>query len=167
MKKIIICTVFALASSALLPAQTPGERPAPSYDELIAHLGLTDSQIACLEANKTAFRETAAPTVEELRSLQRQLRQATRDSADTSAIETDIAAAKATLEGAKTSAVAAAQSCLDASQASALAELVAAETLMREVREGQSLLLLESSGEGALPIGGGRGGRRGPGPGAR
>lgn len=143
MKKITFTLVLTLLSSGALLAQT--ERPERNYDELMAHLNLDDAGLACLQANKVSFRETASPTAQELRDLQRQLRQATRDGADTTALQADIDAAKATLAGMKATAIVAAQGCV--SDSAALAELVAAETLMREVRQAGSLLLIESTEE--------------------
>lgn len=160
MKKIALTLFAALASTGLLVAQSDVERPAPNYDELMAHLNIDEAAIACLQANKEAFRETASPTAEQLRDLQRQLRQATRDGADTAAIEADIEAAKQTLAGLKSTAVAAAQGCV--TDSAALAELVAAETLMNEVRQAGSLLLLESTEERNPGPSVGRGRRPGP-----
>ncbi len=162
MKKIVLTLFAALASTGLLAAQTDVERPERNYDELMAHLNLDEAGIACLQANKEAFRESATPTVQELRDLQRQLRQATRDGSDTSAIEADIEAAKQTLAGLKSTAVAAAQGCV--TDSAALAELIAAETLMNEVRQAGSLLLLESTEERNPGPSVGRNRGRGPGP---
>lgn len=145
MKKINLTLIITLVSAGALSAQIERQRPEPNYEELMAHLGIDEAGIACLQANKEAFRETASPTGQELRDLQRQLRQATRDGADTTAIQADIDAAKSTLAGLKTTAVAAAQGCV--ADSAALAELVAAETLMNEVRQAGSLLLLESTEE--------------------
>ena len=160
MKKISLILLVALAMTGALSAQTERERPEPNYEELMAHLNIDEAAIACLQANKEAFRETASPTGEQLRDLQRQLRQATRDGADTTAIQADIDAAKATLAGLKTTAVAAAQGCV--ADSAALAELVAAETLMTEVRQAGSLLLLESTEERNPDPNVGRGRRGGP-----
>lgn len=170
MKKIVLTGILALASAALLPAQIEGgpgdrERPEPNFDDVIAHLGLTDAQVACLESNQESFREAAAPLVEEGRDLRGQLRTATRAGEDTAAIQAALASVGESLRAARSSHVASAQGCLDASQAGALAELVAAETLRTEVQQGARLLLLEGTEErlGAGQAGPGRRGnnRRG------
>jgi|GEM_PF-2499330 len=149
MKKIVLTGILALATAALLPAQVDGdrERPEPNLDDVIAHLGLTETQVACLESNQESARESAAPFVEEGRDLRSQLRAATRAGEDTAAIQAALAAVGESLQAVRSSHVATAQSCLDAGQAGALAELVAAETLRSEVQQGTRLLLIEPTEE--------------------
>lgn len=170
MKKIFLTGILALATAAMLPAQVDGdgERPEPNFDDVIAHLGLNESQVACLESNQDSFREAVAPLGEEGRDLRQQLRDATRAGEDTAAIQAQIDALKEQAAGVKASHVASAQGCLDASQSGALAELVAAETLANEIQQGKRLLLLEGTAERSEGVsqgrnrsrrGGGRGGR--------
>ncbi len=163
MRKIIHSTLLAVALSAVALAQPgPGERPEPNLDAVITHLGLGDSQVACLEANREAFRDAATPFAQQLRELQRSLRQAARNEEDTTAIQAEIDGVRSSIEAVKASHVATAQSCLDSSQSAALAELVAAETLQQEVRQSIGLLLVESTSEGkGAAAGGPRRGRQG------
>lgn len=164
MRKLIHSTLLAAALSAVALAQPgPGERPEPNLDAVITHLGLGDSQVACLEANHEAFRDAAAPFAEQLRELQRSLRQAARNEEDTTAIQAEINGVRSSIEAVKASHVATAQSCLDSSQSAALAELVAAETLQQEVRQSIGLLLVESTSErkGGPAAGGPRRSRQG------
>lgn len=161
MKRLVVCSFLVFVWSALLVAQ-PAERqrPEPNYDDLIAYLKLTDSQVACLEANKDAFRSAAAPSIEQLRDLQKQLRQVARQGTDTAAIASQIDSVRASIQGTRATYVTAAQNCVGG--ASAVSDLVAAEALMKEVRQAIGLLLLQPTEErprGAWP---GRGwGRRG------
>lgn len=162
MKKIILSALCALAVSTVAFAQQARERPAPGYDDVIAHLGLSDSQIACLETNKDSAREAAAPFAEQLRDLTRTLRQAARNGEDVASIQSEIDAVRSSLQAVRSSHVTTAQSCLDVSQAAALGELIAAATLQQEVRQGASLLLIESGdGEGRSGGFSGRRNRRG------
>lgn len=162
MKKTILSTAAVLALSALAVAQVERERPEPNLDAVTAHLELTESQIACLETNRTSAREASEPYVEQLRELMRNLRQASRNGEDAASIQSEIAAVRSSLQGVRSSHVTTAQACLDASQAAALAELVAAATLQQEVRQGASLLLVEGEGGFGGPAGfSGPGGRRG------
>ncbi len=160
---ITVLSTFTLALSCSLFAQ-PSERPEANIDDIVAHLGLSDSQVTCLESNRQSLRDATAPISEQIRPLQRDLRQATRNGDDTAAIQAEIDALRATAEGIKASHVASASSCIDVGQAPALAELVAAETLQREVRQGVGLLLIEPSEErtGQISDAARRGNRRGP-----
>jgi septal ring factor EnvC (AmiA/AmiB activator) len=177
MKKIIFGALLATFCSALLVAQFGGRmRGEPSNDEITAYLGLTETQIACLQANRDALKEALAPHFETMRSLQMQLRQANRDGADTTAIQAQIETERENAKATHSSFVATAQGCVGSAQAAKIAELVAAEALMREVRQGVGLLLLTPTdtpgfggpgpgfGGHAGPGGPGMGGgRRGPG----
>ena len=168
MKKIIFGALLATFCSALLVAQFGGRmRGEPSNDEITAYLGLTETQIACLQANRDALKEALAPHFETMRSLQMQLRQANRDGADTTAIQAQIDTERENAKATHASFVATAQGCVGSAQAAKIAELVAAEALMREVRQGVGLLLLApAEGPGIGGFGGhgpGFGGRRGPG----
>ena len=162
-RMITVLSTVTLALSCSLFAQ-PAERPEANIDDIVVHLGLSDSQITCLESNRQSLHDAVAPIGEQIRPLQRALRQAARGGADTSAIQAEIDALRATAEGVKASHVASAGSCIDASQAPALAELIAAETLQREVRQGVGLLLVEPSEErtGQITDAAPRGKRRGP-----
>ncbi len=162
-RMITVLSTFTLALSCSLFAQ-PSERPEANIDDIVAHLGLSDSQVTCLESNKQSLRDATAPISEQIRPLQRDLRQAARNGDDTTAIQAEIDALRATAEGIKASHVVSAGSCIDAGQAPALAELVAAETLQREVRQGVGLLLIETSEDrtGHISDSARRGNRRGP-----
>ena len=165
MKKLTIASLFALIGTTLLIAQfRGGERPEPNYDELIAFLGLSDTQVDCLQSNQDGLRDALAPTQEQVRDLQMQLRQATRNNEDTAAIQAEIDSVRAAAAATKTSFVSTAQSCLNSDQSGPLSDLVAAETLANEVRQGTRLSLLQSTEEGAPPqAGASRRGKRGPG----
>jgi hypothetical protein len=168
MKKIIIGALLATACSALLVAQFGGrQRGEPSNDEITSFLALTESQTACLKANRDALKEAMAPHFETMRDLQMKLRQANRDGADTTAIQAQIETERENAKATHASFVASAQGCLDSAQTAKIGQLVAAEALMREVREGVGLLLLTpTEGPGIGGLGGpgqGFGGRGGPG----
>ena len=165
MKTLTLASFFLLISTTLLSAQfAGGERPQPNHDELIAFLGLSGTQVDCLQSNQDALREALSPTKEQLRGLQRQLRQAARNGEDTAAIQAEIDSVRAAAAATKTSFVSTAQSCLNSDQNGQLSDLVAAETLINEVRQGIGLSLLQSTEEGAAPkAGGSKRGRRGPG----
>jgi len=148
MKGIIRICALTIACGGLLVAQVEdGQRPEPNYEEAIAHLGLSDSQVDCLESNQSALREALAPSIEQLRDLQRQLREAARNGEDTTGIKAEIESVRSGAKIVKTGFVTTAQSCLDSGQFALLNELVAAETLMNEVRQGAGLLLLEPTEE--------------------
>ena len=150
MKKTLLSTILALAFATVLPAQFEnGERPEPNFDDVIAHLALTEAQLTCLESNQESFREAVQPLAEEARGVQREIRQTTRDGGDVTALQTQLEGIRSQIEAALSSHVVSAQACLDASQASALAELVAAETLRSEVAQGTRLLLIEPTEERA------------------
>ena len=87
--------------------------------------------------------------------------------ADTTAIQAQIDTERENAKATHASFVATAQGCVDAAQAAKIGELVAAEALMREVRQGVGLLLLTpTEGPGIGGFGGpgpGFGGRGGPG----
>ena len=143
MKKLAFSTLLALAITMVASAQFEGERPEPSFDAVIAHLALTDSQVVCLETNRDAAREAAEPFVDQLRELRRSLRDAGRNGEDTTAIQTEVDGVVASLQSVQEAHVASAQSCLDASQAAAYGELVAAADLRQEVRQAAGLLLID------------------------
>ncbi|MEZ5364653.1 MAG: hypothetical protein R2748_20535 [Bryobacterales bacterium] len=171
MRKLLTLTCAAMLAAGALLAQTE-DMPDPSsrFDDIVAHLNLTDSQVTCLQDNVSALRDAAAPTVDELRTAQRALRDATRNGEDTSSQQAAVDALVAQLSSLRTTYIASAKGCLDSTQQAQLGELVAAETLMKEVREGIGLLLLESTEEHTGGFGGGRpgpGGGRGPGRGGR
>ena len=160
MKKTIIGVLLATLCSALLVAQFGGwQRGEPNNDEITAFLGLTDAQIACLQANRDALKQALAPHFETMRNLQMQLRQANRDGTGTTAIKAQIDTERENAKTTHASFVASAQGCLDSTQTAKIGQLVAAEALMREVRQGVGLLLLTPT-EGP-----GMGGFGGPGPG--
>jgi predicted RNase H-like nuclease (RuvC/YqgF family) len=158
MKKLVVRSVLPLFGGALLLAQADG-RPKPSSDELTAYLKLSSTQVACLESNRDKFRETIDPSMDQLRELTKQMRQEVRDGKDTAAIQKQIESLQASISKTRSSYVASAQACVGG--AAAVKELVAAETLMTEVRQAMGMLLLEPTDSG----GGGRGTgmhRRGP-----
>lgn len=162
MRKLVAITCAALLSGVALFAQTETEDPS-RFDDVAAHLGLTDSQLTCLEDNRDGFRTAASPIAEDLRAAQRALRTAARAGEDTAAAQAEVDALAAQLASLRTTYVGSAQGCLDSSQEALLGDLIAAETLMQEVRQGAGLLLLETtegrtSGFGARPRS--RGGRR-------
>lgn len=129
-------------------AQTePETDDSTRYDDIAAHLNLTEFQIMCLEANHDGFRDAASPNAEELRAAQRTLRTAARNGEDTTAIQAEVDVLVAQINSIRTTYVISGQSCLDSIQKTQLGELVAAETLMQEVRQGVGLLLLESTEE--------------------
>lgn len=168
MKKIIFGVLLATFCSALLAAQFGGRmRGEQSNDEITAFLGLTEAQITCLQSNRDALKEALGPHFETMRNLQMQLRQANRDGADTSAIQAQIDSERENAKATHASFVATAQGCVGSAQAAKIAELVAAEALMREVRQGVGLLLLtptDTPGFGGFGPGfGGHGGPGGPG----
>jgi hypothetical protein len=165
MKKIIIGALLATACSALLIAQFGGrQRGEPSNEEITAFLGLNETQIACLQANRDALKEAMTPHFETMRGLQVQLRQANRDGADTAAIQAQIDTERENAKATHASFVATAQGCVDSAQAAKIGELVAAEALLREVRQGAGLLLLTPTDmPGFGGPGPGFGGRGGPG----
>ncbi len=166
MKKAVVCCVLALAMSTLLVAQNgPGDRPEPTRDELVAHLNLSAQQLADLDANKDDFLDAVAPLQQQLRDLKRQLRQASRDGADTTSLQGQIEAVKASVDGQRATFTKIAQGFgQGAEQQTRLGELVGAESLMTEVRQAMGLLLVTASGEGpGGPGNGPRRGRKGPG----
>lgn len=161
-KKIATGGILVLVGGALLIAQIgDGQRPEPNYDEAIAHLSLNDSNLACLEANKDAFREAVGPSAEQLRDLQRQLRQAARNGEDTTAFQSEMDAVRSSIQSIRTTFVSSAQGCLDTNQQTQMNDLIAAETLLNEVRQSVGLLLMESTEERAGGAAGGFRGRRG------
>ena len=148
MKTLLALTCSLLLSGGVLFAQDNGTNDdSTRYDDVAAHLGLSDSQLACLDANKDAFREAAWPTAEELRAAQRALRSAALDGEDTTALQAEVDALAAQLASLRTTYVASAGGCLDSAQQTQLGDLIAAETLVQEVRQGIGLLLLESTEE--------------------
>ncbi len=162
MNKAVVCFVLVLATSTFAVAQIgDGERPEPTYDELVAHLGLSEAQLDQLDANKDDFLDAAAPLQQQIRDLKRQLRQAAQNGEDTTAIQGQIDAVKASIESTRATHVSIAQGILEPGQSAGLGELVAAETLMTEVRQGIGLLLMNATDERAQ--GGRRRGRGGPG----
>lgn len=87
-KTLSLACALLLSCGALL-AQTATD-DASRFDDIVALLGLTDSQLTCLQDNQAAFRDAAAPIAEELRTAQRNLRTAARNGEDTTAIQTEI-----------------------------------------------------------------------------
>lgn len=166
MRRIVIAMALAFSLTTLASAQDPEERAARSPDELIAFLSLTDSNIACLDMNQDALREALKPSVEKLRELHRDLRQARRNEADTTTIEAAIAATQEEIASTRSSYSASAQACLTTEQRTALNQLIAAETLMNEVHQGLRYGLFvgtEEHGGGARTGAVGRRGRAGRG----
>ncbi len=141
----ILSTVTAVFACSLFGQDR--ERPAPNYDEIVEHLGLSAGQVSCLEANTDAFREVASPHLEELRGLYREFRQTARDGGDTSEIQAEIEAARSAVAAIRSNHVVTASACIDPGQAAALAEVAAAETLQNEVRQAIGLLLFEATEE--------------------
>lgn len=160
MRKILTLTCAAMLAAGALLAQsdTTTDTSSSRFDDIVAHLNLTDSQLTCLQDNVTAMRDAAAPTVDELRTAQQALRTAARNGEDTTSQQAAVDALVAQLSSLRTTYIASAKGCLDSTQQSQLGELVAAETLMQEVREGIGLLLLESTEEHTGGFGGGHGG---------
>ena len=157
MHRITLTVAGLLLSASFAFAQT--ERTEPTYDALRAYLG--DTSVDCLIANRDAMREAASADLETLRTLQQTLRQTRRDGGDTTAIESEIGEVRTSLEATRSQYGELAQACVDPSS---VADLVAAEALMDEVRQAVSLLAVESTRE--VPEGfGGRG--YGPGRGRR
>jgi hypothetical protein len=166
-KMLFVCAIFLLVSSSALMAQGEGaERPEPNLDAVVEHLGLTDVQLDCLDANRDDFHDAVEPSRQQLRDLKRQFRQTAQEGGDTTSIQSQIDAVKAVADGLRSDYVGSAQACIGG-QTAALNELIAAETLMMEVRQAAGLLLIESTNAG--PVGRGRkDGRRGPsGPGGQ
>ncbi len=142
MNKLAVVTALALSSGLWLAAQTADtQRRGPSYDDLVAYLKLTDAQLACLKSNQEAFRNAVSPDLEKLRDLGKQLRDAVRSGADTTALRSQIEAVQAGIQNTRKSHVATAQACVGG--AAALKELIAAESLMREVHQAIGLLLIQ------------------------
>lgn len=165
MKKLAVVTALALSSGLWLAAQSADtQRREPSYDDLIAYLKLTDAQLACLKSNQEAFRNAVSADVQKLRDLEKQLREALRSGSDTAAIQSQIDAVRSSIQATRSSYVSSAQACVGG--AAALKELIAAESLMREVHQAIALLLIQPTD--ARPLGpfgpggpGPAGGRRG------
>ena len=146
MRKLLTIASALLISASMLAAQSEPD-PASRFDDLAAYMNLTDSQLTCLKDNRAAFRDAAAPLAEELRAAQRKLRLATRKGEDTAAAKAEVDALVEQLESLRTTYVSSAAGCLDGAQQAQLAELEAAETLMREVKQGLGLLILEPTEE--------------------
>lgn len=152
MKKLALIPTLAVTLSVAAFAQSDGrERPEPTFDAVTQFLALSDSQIVCLETNKSAAREAVAPSLDELHLLQIQLRQARRNGEDTTAIESQIETLKASIKGLRETYQTTAVGCLDANQSAALAELQTAAELQREVREGAALLLIDGGDRLGIP----------------
>lgn len=142
LNKLAVVTVLALASGLWLAAQTADtQRREPSYDELVAYLKLSDAQLACLKSNQQAFRTAVSADMEKLRDLGKQLRDAVRAGADTAAIRSEMDKVRSSIQATRNSHVATAQACVGG--AAALKELIAAESLMREVHQAIGLLLIQ------------------------
>lgn len=157
LKNFAVGSLLILVASPWLTAQTVDrERPAPSYDDLVAYLKLSDAQLACLKSNQEAFRNAASADMVKVRDLQKQLREAARSGADTTALRSQIDAVRASIQATRNSHVATAQACVGG--AAAVKELVAAEALMNEVRQAIGLLLIQpTESGGAGPRGRARG----------
>ena len=164
MTKIVVFGLLALMCVTLVVAQSDEtESDGPNYDELTTYLNLTETQVSCLETNRSSFRDAVATDVEQLRDLQRQLRQAIRNGEDTTSIQSEIDALQASIQSVRTTFIASAAGCLDGNQQAQISELVQAETLLNEVRQGIGLLLLQSTEERTHGSWGGFGPRRGRG----
>lgn len=150
MRRIALAMALVFSFGTMAMAQDTEEREGPNFDELAAFLNLSDSQLTCLEQNQEALRAAVGPSFEELRDLQRALRQARRNGEDTTALEGEIAAAREAISSTRSSFVVSAQACLTADQADELNELIAAETLMNEVRQAQRITLIEGTEENAV-----------------
>jgi hypothetical protein len=157
LKNFAVCSLLILVATLWLPAQTVDrERPESNYDELVAYLKLSDAQVACLKANQNAFRNAVSADMQKLQDLQKQLREASRSGADTAALRSQIEAVRASIQATRNSHVTTAQSCVGG--AAAVNDLVAAETLMNEVRQAIGLLLIQPTETGlAGPRGRARG----------
>ena len=154
MRKFTLATASMLLAASFALAQD--ERPEPTYDALRAFFG--DASVECLITNKDAMRDAGAADFENLRELQRTLRQTRRDGGDASAVETQIEGAKANLAVIKSQYSELAQACVDPG---AVQQLVAAEALQDEVRQAVALLAVESTREAPEGFEGQRRSRRG------
>lgn len=161
MKKTWIALVLAAATALVVVAQErTRQRPEPTFDELTAYLTLNEAQLGCLQDNKDGLHEALAPSMEQMRDLVRQAREARRNGGDTAALQTQIQDLRTSTGETRTSFVNSAQGCLNPDQVAAVGNLIAAEALMHEVRQGAGLLLLEpTSGPGRSFFG--RGGAQG------
>ena len=164
--KLFKVSLLTSICAGIVVAQTDsGGRSGPGNDDLIAHLNLTDTQVTCLDTNKTAFRSAVASSLEQLRDLQRQLREAAGAGQDTTSIQSQIDSLRASIQSTQTTYISSARGCLTSAQQTQINQLVQAETLLQEVRQGIGLLLLQSTEE--RPDGLFSGGRGGPGRGRR
>jgi hypothetical protein len=146
--KLLKGGVLAFVCAGIVAAQTDsGNRTGPSNEDLISHLSLTETQVSCLETNKTAFRNAASSSLEQLRDLQRQLREAARAGEDTAGIQSQIDSLRTSIQSTQTTYISSARGCLTSAQQTKVSELVQAETLLHEVRQGIGLLLLQSTEE--------------------
>ena len=137
------------------------ERPERTYDALRAFTD--DATVDCLVQNKEALATANEGDQESLRRLMRSLRETRRDGGDTSELQSQVEAARGSMQARRETYSASAQSCFaDSTQ---LQALVDAESLQDEVREAVGLLAVESTrerpeGPRGFP-GRGRGPRRG------
>jgi hypothetical protein len=163
-KTLFVCALCLLVANVSLIAQAGDrERPEPTYDAVVEYLGITADQLECLDANRDNFLDAVEPSQQQLRDLKRQFRQAARDGADTTSIQSQIDAVEAVISGIRSDYTGSAQACIGG-QTAALAELIAAETLMVEVGQAARLMLLQPTSERPEGRRGGRRSRRGPGP---
>ena len=168
MKNLATYSLLILLCSTLLAAQ-PFDRqpPEPNYDQLIALFGEGNIDMDCLKANREAFQGNVSQHQEQLRDLQQQMREAIRNGGDTAAIHSQIESVRSLIADIRANHVAQAQACVSGP---ALANLVAAEKLMNEVRQAIGLMLIQPTETGPrdgfeLGMGRGpRGPRRGPPP---
>jgi hypothetical protein len=148
LSKLLTGSVRAFFCAGIATAQTDlGSRTGPSNDDLIAYLSLTDTQVSCLDTNKTAFRNAVSSSLEQLRELQGQLREAARSGEETAGIQSQIDSLRASIQSTQTTYVSSAHACLTSAQQTQVGQLVQAETLPHEVRQGIGLLLLQSTEE--------------------
>jgi len=158
LNKPVFASLLVLSAGLWLGAQTAeNPRPEPNYADLIAYLKLTDAQVACLKSNQEAFHNAIASDVEKLRDLEKQLRDAVRSGGDTAALRAQMDAVRSSIQAKRSSHVSSAQACVGG--AAALKELIAAESLMREVHQAIGLLLIQPTE--TRPVGPGFGGPMG------
>jgi hypothetical protein len=163
-KVVVACGFVVLVGGTLLVAQWgQRQRPQPNHDALVAYLGLNETQVSCLQTNRAGFRNAVSPLQQQLGDLMKQMRQAARDGADTSSIKSQIDLVHSSIQSLRSQYVSSAQACVAGNPK--LGNLIAAASLMNEVRQAMGLLLVEPTGGPGLGFGGNRfpAGRRGPG----
>lgn len=162
LKPTAICSLVVLICGTFLFAQpVERQRSAPTPDALIAYLGLNETQVACLRTNMEGFRIAVSDPQKQLWELQKQLREAARSGEDTTAIRSQIDSVRSSIQSLRDQHVSTAQLCVAGNPK--LADLIAAEKLMNEVRQAIGLLLLQPTEIGGPGFGGNRPrGPRGP-----